>query len=103
VFSRTPGKVDVVYEIGEGKPFRLGRILVKGNSRSQDKLVLREMRVQPGEMYNSGALQDATERLRFTPYFSNVTMTPIGDDPDVRDLLVEVTEGRTASFNVGAA
>jgi outer membrane protein assembly factor BamA len=102
LFSRKPGTVDLVYEIGEGKPFRIGRILVKGNSRSQDKLVLREMRVQPGQMYDSGALQDATERLRFTPYFSNVTMTPIGTDPEVRDLLVEVTEGRTASFNIGA-
>jgi outer membrane protein insertion porin family len=102
VFSRTPGTVDLVYDIGEGKPFHLGRILVKGNARSQDKLVLREMRVQPGQLYDAGALQDATERLRFTPYFSNVTMTPIGGDPDVRDLLVEVTEAHTADFRVGA-
>jgi outer membrane protein insertion porin family len=101
LFRRESGKVDIVYDIAEGKPFHLGRILVKGNPRSQDKLVLREMRVAPGQLYNSGALQDAQERLRFTPYFSNVTMTPIGNDPDVRDLLVDVTEGRTATFNVG--
>ncbi|MGB7158872.1 MAG: BamA/TamA family outer membrane protein [Tepidisphaeraceae bacterium] len=102
VFSREPGTVDLVYEIGEGKPFRLGRILVKGNARTQDRVVLREMRMQPGQMYDSGALQDAQERLRATPYFSNVTMTPVGTDAEVRDLLVEVTEARTATFNVGA-
>lgn len=102
VFSRDPGTVDLVYDISEGRPFRLGRILVKGNSRTQDKIVLREMRVSPGQMYDSGALQDATERLRATPYFTSVTMTPIGDDPNVRDLLVEVTEARTATFSVGA-
>ena len=102
VYSREPGTVDLVYEISEGKPFRLGRILVKGNSRTQDKVVLREMRVSPGQMYDSGALQDAQERLRFTPYFTGVNMTPIGDDPEVRDLLVEVTESQTAEFMVGA-
>ncbi|HEV2294060.1 MAG TPA: BamA/TamA family outer membrane protein [Tepidisphaeraceae bacterium] len=102
LFSRDPGTVDLVYEISEGKPFRLGRILVKGNSRTQDKVVLREMRVSPGQMYDSGALQDATERLRATPYFTGVTMTPIGDDPDTRDLLVEVTEAQTAEFRIGA-
>jgi outer membrane protein assembly factor BamA len=102
VYSREPGTVDIVYDISEGKPFRLGRILVKGNSRTQDKVVLREMRVSPGQMYNSGAIQDAQERLRFTPYFRSVAMTPIGDDPEVRDLLVEVTEAQTAEFTVGA-
>jgi outer membrane protein assembly factor BamA len=102
LFSRTPGTVDLVYDISEGKPFRLGRILVKGNSRTQDKVILREMRVSPGQMYDSGALQDANERLRGTPYFTSVTMTPIGSDPEVRDLLVEVTEARTAEFRIGA-
>ena len=53
-FSREPGTVELVYDISEGKPFRLGRILVKGNSRTQDKVVLREMRVSPGQLYNSG-------------------------------------------------
>ncbi len=102
VYSREPGTVDLVYDISEGRPFRLGRILVKGNSRTQDKVILREMRVSPGQLYDSGALQDATERLRATPYFTGVTMTPIGNDPDVRDLLVEVNEARTATFSIGA-
>jgi len=102
VFSREPGTVDLVWEIAEGKPFNIGRIIVKGNSRTQDKVVLREMRIQPGQRYDSGALQDAQDRLRFTPYFSNVAMTPVGTDEHVRDLLVEVTEARTASFNIGA-
>lgn len=102
VFQQDPGKVELVYEIFEGKPFHLGRILVKGNSKTQDKVVLREMRVAPGQLYNSGEVQDATDRLRATPYFTGVTMTPIGDDPESRDLLVEVAEARTASFTVGA-
>ncbi|MDB5333464.1 MAG: hypothetical protein JWP03_4615 [Phycisphaerales bacterium] len=103
VFLKESGQVDLVYDIHEGKPFRMGPIHVKGNTNSQDKLVKREFRdLVPGGLYDSGGVQDAIERLRARPYFSAVTVTPVGDDPNYRDLLVEVTEARTASFNVGA-
>ncbi len=102
VFGTEPGRVELVYDISEGKPFRLGRIIVKGNAKTQDKVVLREMRVAPGQLYNSAEIQDATDRLRATPFFTSVSITPIGQDPEVRDVIVEVQEGRTASFNVGA-
>jgi outer membrane protein insertion porin family len=47
-------------------------------------------------------VQDALERLKAAPYFGSVTVNPVGDDPQFRDLLVEITEGHTASFNIGA-
>lgn len=102
VFHKEAGTVDLVYDISEGKPFRLGRIIVKGNEKSMDKLVLREMRVKSGELYNSAAIQDGIDRIKERPYFTQVRATPIGDSPDTRDVLVEVNEGRTAEFNVGA-
>lgn len=102
VFRTEPGKVELVYDISEGKPFKLGQIHLKGNSKTQDKVILREMRVTPGQLYNSAELQDATDRLRGSPYFSQVSITPIGDDPDSRDVLVEVAEGHTANFGIGA-
>jgi outer membrane protein insertion porin family len=103
VFRREPGKVELVYQVREGKEFYLGNIQTKGNVKSQDKLILREFRdFTPGDKFNSAAMQDATERLRRLPYFGSVAVTPTGTDPAVRDLLVEVTETRTASFNIGA-
>ena len=102
VFHREPGTVHLVYQISEGKPFKLGRVIIKGNTRTQDKVILRELRVAPGELYNSAGLQSASDRLRGSGLFSTVNMTPIGDDPDSRDLLVEVTEGQTGRFLVGA-
>ncbi|HEY2588295.1 MAG TPA: outer membrane protein assembly factor BamA [Tepidisphaeraceae bacterium] len=103
VFLKEPGRLELLFNIKEGKPFRVGRIIVRGNDKSQDKLVLREFRdFVPGQVYDSGKVQDALERVKALPFFQNVTMTPIGDDPQFRDLLVEVTEQRTASFNIGA-
>ena len=103
VFLREPGRVEMLYVIQEGKPFRVGQILVKGNEKSQDKLVTREFRdFAPGSLYDSATVQDGLERLRSLPYFQSVNATPIGDDPTERSLLVTVQEQRTASFNVGA-
>jgi outer membrane protein insertion porin family len=102
VFSMQPGEVEVVFDIAEGKPFRVGEILPRGNSRTQDKVVLRELKLAPGDVYNSGAVQDAEERLRGSPYFSSASITPVGDADGIRDLVVEVAEGQTAFFQVGA-
>lgn len=102
VFAMTPGEVEVVFDIAEGKPFRVGEILPRGNSRTQDKVVLRELRLAPGDVFDSGAVLDAEERLRGSPYFSAASITPIGDADGIRDLVVEVTEGQTAFFQVGA-
>ena len=96
------GKVELVYDIHEGRPFRLGRIIVKGNAKTQDKVVFREMRVAPGQLYNSAEIQSAHDRIKATNLFTAVTITPIGDEPDSRDLLVEVAETQTARFLIGA-
>jgi outer membrane protein insertion porin family len=102
-FEREAGKVRLVYTISEGKQFRQGRVLIKGNTKTQDKVILRELRVRPGQQYDSASVQDAEDRLRGLPQFreGQVSITPVGDDPDTRDLLVEVTDGRTAQINAG--
>lgn len=102
VFAMTPGEVEVVFDIEEGKPFRVGEILPRGNVRTQDKVVLRELRLAPGDVFNSAAVLDAEERLRGSPYFSAASVTPVGNADGIRDLVVEVTEGQTAFFQIGA-
>jgi outer membrane protein insertion porin family len=100
-YEREPGKVRLVYDISEGKEFRQGRILIKGNAKTQDKVILRELRMRPGQIYDSSAVQDAEDRLKGLPEFKGVTITPVGDDPNTRDLLVEVIENQTAQINAG--
>jgi outer membrane protein assembly complex protein YaeT len=104
VFRKDAAKVEIIYDISEGRPFHIGQILVRGNTKTQDKVVLREMRMAPGALYNSGEIQDALDRLRAMPYFNRVTITPIGDAPDTRDVLVEANDKdvKTANFTIGA-
>ena len=104
VFHREAGTLDLIYQISEGKPFRIGRILVKGNARTQDKVILRELRIAPGQMYNSAELADGLDRVRGLPNITpgSISATPIGNDPNYRDILIEVNEQKTAMFTVGA-
>ena len=98
-----PGEIDLVYAIHEGKPFRVGQIRVKGNYKTKDNVIIRAMRFAPGELFDSAAMRDAQERLRALgqgKMFEYVNVTPIGTDPAYRDILVEVIEGRTATFGV---
>jgi outer membrane protein insertion porin family len=104
VFHVERGTLDLVYEITEGKPFRTGTINIKGNSLTQQKVVLRELHIQPGQLYNSGELEDALDRLHGLPQFSSVTISPITsatNQPDTRDVLVDVKEQSTAKIGFG--
>ncbi len=102
IFNKEAGTVDLIHDIHEGRQFRVGRFLVRGNSKIQDKVILREMRVSPGQPYNSFELQEAIDRLRATNLIAGAQITPIGDAPDVRDVLVEVKEAQTRFLTIGA-
>jgi outer membrane protein insertion porin family len=102
-FRLEPGTIELVYRIGEGKPFELGNIEVRGNTRTQDKVVLREFRkLSPGQLFNATAIREASERLRGIGLFDRVKVTPVGNDPNTRDLLVETQEAKTATLTFGA-
>ena len=102
VFRLEPGKLELRYQINEGNEYRVGDILVRGNAQTQDKVALRELRLAPGDVYDSDKLLVAQDRLRGLAAFDAVSITPIGDDPDSRDLVVDVTEGQTGFLSFGA-
>ena len=98
-----PGQIDLVYAIHEGKPFRVGQIRVRGNYKTKDNVILRTLRFAPGELFDAAEMRDAEARLRALGQgktFEAVNVTPIGSDPNYRDILVEVVEGKTAQFGV---
>ena len=70
--TEEPGFVDVVYRIEEGEPFTLGRIIVKGNARTKEKVVRREALMAglvPGGKLDLNRLETFKKRLAGTGYF----------------------------------
>ena len=101
-YTDTPGVVDLIVTITEGKPYIIGRIIVRGNPNIQDRVIRRQMRVYPDQTYDLVLVKKSQDRLKAVRIFQDVTVTPIGDAPDSRDMLVQVAEGQTGRFMVGA-
>src|SRR5690606_4324277 len=84
--------VDLIMTILEGKPSRAGLMLIQGNHITREKVIRREVRIQPGRTIDGRELGRSKDRLVRTQLFGGdvrVTLQQPGDD-GTRDALVEV-------------
>ncbi len=105
VFSDKPGLVRITIEITEGEQFRVGRVAVRGNARTKDKVVRRALNLYPpDDLFNLTEAKEAEKRLTDTRIFSSARVLPVGDRPGVRDAVIDVVEAEKAGdflFGVG--
>lgn len=97
------GQVDLTYRIDEGVQSYVNLINVQGNTKSKDKVIRRELAVQPGGVFDTTLVDVSKTRLMNLNYFSKVDMAPQDTlVPGRKDLDVIVEEKKTGSFNFGA-
>ncbi|MEK7950568.1 outer membrane protein assembly factor BamA [Luteolibacter sp. Y139] len=96
-----PNQVNIVYRITEGSRYRVGRINIGGNTKTQDKVIRREMPLKPGDWFNSVELDTAKARLENLQYFSKVDVDSNDGRGGYRDIDVLVEERRTGSVSAG--
>ncbi len=96
-------QVDIVVPIKRGPPVRVERIEVKGNTKTRDKVVRREMEIQEGQLFSETGLENSKRRITALGYFDRVDVsTEQGSGPDKLVISVEVAEKPTGTFQVGA-
>jgi outer membrane protein insertion porin family len=69
LIERDDNVADVVIHVDEGDQFRVGRIDFRGNSRTMDKVLRRELRVQEGYVMNVAALRNSVFKINQLGYF----------------------------------
>ena len=76
------------------------RLLVEGNLKTRDNVILREMRLGDGDPYEGAKLRRSTERLNRLRYFSalDTELVPTESEDQV-DLKVKVKEANTGYKN----
>jgi len=97
------GRMDLVYNITEGPQAFVEKIVIQGNNRTKDKVLRREMALNPGDVYDSVAVEASKKRLENLGYFSKVDISP--EDTAVEDrknMVITVEEQRTGSVTFGA-
>ncbi|TSA35609.1 MAG: outer membrane protein assembly factor BamA [Verrucomicrobiaceae bacterium] len=102
VLPAGPGAVDLTYRLNEGVQSYVNLINIQGNTRTQDRVIRRELAVKPGDVFDTTLVDVSKKRLENLNYFSRVE-TPATDTivPGRKDLNVIVEEKRTGSFNFG--
>jgi len=96
-------KVDVALVITKGPPVYYNRVLVAGNTKTRDKVVRRELLANEQELYSGTKITQSRNALQRTGYFEDVQVTTKKtNQPDTLDVLVDVKEGPTGTFQVGA-
>ena len=96
-------KIGITVDIQKGKIVKFGRIEVRGNLRTRDKVVRRELRIYEGAQYSSTKLAESKRNITRLGYFERVELTPRrGAADDRMDVIVEVKERHTGTFQLGA-
>ncbi len=96
-----PNRVNITYRITEGSRFRVGRVNIAGNTKTQDKVIRREIPLKPGDQFNSVELDTTRARLENLQYFSEVQVSGSPAGSGYRDVNVLVEEKATGSVGVG--
>ena len=98
-------KASVTFNIIENKQSVVGKIIFRGNRKTQPKIIEREITLSEGDELNVDKLLKTKQRLYKLGIFSEVsvdTLEPekIGEDKLKRDILITLREGNAGSVEI---
>jgi outer membrane protein insertion porin family len=99
------GMMDLEFQIKEGQKSHVEKIDIRGNNKTKDKVIRRELAISPGETFDMVRVKISKQRLEGLQYFDKVDMRPEATDPPIagrKDLIVNVEEENTGNFMLGA-
>jgi outer membrane protein insertion porin family len=95
--------VNVAFTFIEGQPAKIHDIQISGNTKTYDKVIIREMRIFPGDTFSNTRIQATMRDIFQTGFFEDV-------QPDIRpvpngdvDMILKVKEKQTGQFMFGMA
>jgi outer membrane protein insertion porin family len=102
VLNPDTGNIDIAFKIEGKDPVYVGKIDIRGNVKTRELVVRRELRIYPGERFDGAKIKRSKERIYNLGLFENVTFdTEPTDDPAVQNLIVGVKETKTGEFSFG--
>ncbi|MFT6332190.1 MAG: outer membrane protein insertion porin family [Lentimonas sp.] len=94
--------IDIEYVIKETSRIYINQISIKGNTRTMDEVVRREMRVREGDAYNIIKINRSRQRIRNLGFFDKVEFnTTKVEGTNLVDIEIEIKERKTGELNFG--
>jgi outer membrane protein insertion porin family len=96
-------EVGITFLVNPGKRVYVRRLVFKGNTRTEDEVIRREMRQFEGAWFSQAAIDRSKIRLQRLGYFENVEIeTPrVPGSEDLVDVEVSLEERPTGAFQIG--
>jgi outer membrane protein insertion porin family len=95
-------KINLTFEINEGPEVFVERINIAGNTRSEERILRREIPMAEGDLFTSQKLARAKQKLVNLNYFETVNATTLpGSSKDKIIVNIDVTEKATGVFSIG--
>lgn len=94
------------FEIQENRPSIIGKIILRGNRKTKNKIIMREISIEEGDTYNYDKITQIKQRLYKLGIFNEVSVdilepTSDNDTSLVRDMMVSVKEGKAGAVEFG--
>ncbi len=68
--------VDIVIRVREREKFRIGRVLISGNTKTYEKVIRRELYTRPGDYFSRQGIVSSIRQLSQLNYFNPETIKP---------------------------
>ncbi len=94
--------ISVGYFVNKKQKVYIRRVELEGNSKTRDNVLLRELRLADGDMYDGAKMRRSTERLNRLGYFETVDIDLVPtENPEEVDLKIKVKEANTGAVMAG--
>jgi outer membrane protein insertion porin family len=101
--EKTNRDIDINYKIVENELAYVDKIKIRGNTKTKDIVIRRQLRAYPGEPFDGERLRRSKERLYNLGFFQEVSYdTEPTKFPNRKNLIVNVKEAKTGEFAFGA-
>ncbi|MFA6824833.1 MAG: outer membrane protein assembly factor BamA, partial [Bacteroidales bacterium] len=81
--------IDIEMRVHEGKQARIGRVSISGNSRTNDHVIMRELKTLPGQLFSRDAVIRSLRELQQLQYFDQENLN-YDIQPDQDNGLVDI-------------
>lgn len=87
--------IDMEVRIYEGRQYRVNKVMIRGNTKTNDRVILREIRTKPGDLFSRSDIIRTQRELAQLGYFDPEAfdITPVQNDQDgTVDIIYSVAE-----------
>jgi outer membrane protein insertion porin family len=101
--NKKTNAIDLIIDVKLNKKVYINRIVISGNTRTQDEVVRREIGINEGGIYSNEKLDESIKKIKRLGFFSDVKMkvSKLKEVSDKINLKFKVKETKTGTFSVG--